>query len=51
VREHGRAIILDVLVQPQARRRTPEHTGERGLPHVERVAPQVVAVELDQVEA
>jgi hypothetical protein len=29
---------------------TREHTGERGLPHVERVATQIVAVELDQVE-
>ena len=48
MREHGRAILLDVLAQPQpqARRSAREHTGKRGLPHVERVAPQVVAVEL-----
>jgi hypothetical protein len=39
-----------MLVQPQAWRSTRKHTGERGLPHVERVAPQVVAVELDQVK-
>jgi hypothetical protein len=50
VLKHGRTILLDVFVQPQARRRTCEHTGERGLPHVQRVAAQVLTIELDQVE-
>jgi hypothetical protein len=37
-------------VQPQAWRSTREHTGERGLAHIQWVAAQIVAVELDQVE-
>jgi hypothetical protein len=39
-----------VLIQSQAWRRSREHAGERGLPHVQRVTPQVGAVEFDQVE-
>jgi hypothetical protein len=38
-----------VLIQSQAWSRSREHAGERGLPHVKRVAPQV-AVEFDQVK-
>jgi hypothetical protein len=49
-REHRGPVGLDVFVEPQAGRGLRQHRGERGLAHVERVAPQVVAVERDQVE-
>ena len=41
---------LDVLVEAQAGRGLGKHRGQRGLAHLERLAPQVVAVQLDQVE-
>jgi hypothetical protein len=51
VREHERAVrLVEVLVEAQARRGTREEARERGLSHRERVAPQVGAVQLDQVE-
>ena len=46
----GGAIGLDVLVQPQPRGRLRQHRGERSLANIERLAPQVIAVKLDQVE-
>jgi hypothetical protein len=39
-----------MLVQPQARRRAREKAGECRLANSERVTPQVVTVQLDQVE-
>ena len=51
MREHERAVrLVEVLVEAQARRGTREKARERGLSHRERVAPQVGAVQLDQVE-
>ena len=48
--EDGRAIALDMLVEPDARAGLGHDRCERGLADVKRVAPQVVAVQLDQVE-
>ena len=49
--EHERPVFLvQVLVEAYARRRTRQHAFKCGLAHRERVAPQIVAVELDQVE-
>jgi hypothetical protein len=49
--EHERAVrLVEVLVEAQARRGTREEARERDLSHRERVAPQVGAVQLDQVE-
>jgi hypothetical protein len=39
-----------VLVELQARRRAPEQAGKRGLAYGERLTPEIVAVELHQVE-
>jgi hypothetical protein len=51
VLEHERPVFLvQVLVEAYARRRTRQHAFKCGLAHRERVAPQIVAVELDQVE-
>jgi len=49
--EHKRAILLiEVLVEAQPRCRAGEQAGERRLAHSERITPQVVTVQLDQVE-
>jgi hypothetical protein len=49
--EHHLAILmLKVLIQPQARTGLGQDRGERGLAHLQRIAPQVLAVQLDQVE-
>jgi hypothetical protein len=45
VSEHSRAVGLDVLVEPFGHDRC-----ERGLADLERVTPQVVAVQLDEVD-
>jgi len=45
-----RAVGLDVLVEPQAGRSLGQDGCERGLANLKRLAPQVVAAELDQVE-
>jgi hypothetical protein len=50
MREHGRTIGLDVFIEPQARSGTPRYSCQRGLPCIERLTPQVVTVQLDQVE-
>ncbi len=50
MREHGRAVGLDMLVEPHAGRGLGQDGGQRGLAHLKRFAPQVVAVQLDQVE-
>ena len=48
--ERDTSVILDVLIQPQAGRRTREQVAEQRLARGERVMPQVVSVKLDQVE-
>jgi hypothetical protein len=42
--------VLQVLIEPQARACLGQHRGERGLAHLQRFPPQVVAIELQQVE-
>jgi hypothetical protein len=50
--EHKRTILLvHVFVEAQPWPRTREQACKRCLTHDERIAPQVVAVKLDQVEA
>src|SRR5262245_3372533 len=48
--EDGRAVALDMLVEPDARSSLGHDRCERGLADLKRIAPQVVAVQLDQVE-
>ena len=40
-----------MLVQADARSGFGQHAGERSFAHAERVAPQIIAVQLNQVEA
>jgi len=51
VGEHGRAVAFHVLVEAQAKASFGQHTSKRGLAHFQRITPQVVAVQLDQVES
>ena len=46
----GRAIALDMLIEPDAGASLGQHARKRGLADLKRIAPQVVAVQLDQVE-
>ena len=48
--EHGRAIALDMLVEPDAGASLGQHARKRGLADLKRIAPHVVAVQLDKVE-
>src|SRR6516165_3188794 len=48
--ERDTSVILDVLIQPQAGRRTREQVAEQRPARGKRVMPQVVSVKLDQVE-
>jgi hypothetical protein len=48
--EDGRAIALDMFVEPDAGAGLGHDRGERGLADLKRIAPQVVAVQFDQVE-
>ena len=50
VGEDGRAVALDMLVEPDAGTGLGHDRRERGLADFERIAPQVVAVQLDEVE-
>jgi len=50
VSENGRAIAFDMLVEPDAGASFGQHARKRGLAGLKRIAPQVVAVQLDQVE-
>ena len=50
VGEDGRAVALDMLVEAQAKASFGQRTSKRGLADLKRIAPQVVAVQLDQVE-
>jgi len=49
--EDGRAVAFQMLVEAQAKASFGQHTSKRGLAHFQRIAPQVVAIQLDQVES
>jgi hypothetical protein len=49
--ENGRAIALDMLIEPDAGAGLGYDRCERGLADFKRIAPQVVAIQLDQVES
>jgi len=42
--------VIEMLIEPQARRCPREQTGERGLAHFQRVRTQVIAIQFDQIE-
>src|SRR5262245_34548955 len=48
--EDGRAVALDMVVEPDAAAGLGHDRCERSLADLKRIAPQVVAVQLDQVE-
>src|SRR4029450_13413973 len=48
--EDGRAVAFDMLIEPDAGPGLSHDRCERGLADLKRVTPQVVAVQLDQVE-
>src|SRR5262245_15493345 len=50
VGEDGRAVALDMLIEPDAEAGLGHDRRERGLADLKRIAPQVVAVQLDEVE-
>src|SRR5262249_58868883 len=48
--EYARAFALDMLMDPDAEFRLGQHARKRGLADLKRIAPQVVAVQFDEVE-
>ena len=49
--EHGLAVgMLQVLVQPHPMPRLAQDAGQRGLAHLKRLSPQVIAVKLQEIE-
>jgi hypothetical protein len=48
--EDGRAVAFQMLVEAQAKASFGQSTSKRGLAHFQGIAPQVVAVQFDQVE-
>ena len=48
--EDGRAVALDMLVEPDAGAGLGHDRRERGLADLKRITPQVVAVQFDEVE-
>jgi hypothetical protein len=48
--EDGRAVAFDMLIEPDAGASLGQDRCERSLANLKRIAPQVVAVQLDQVE-
>jgi hypothetical protein len=48
--EDGRAVALDMLVEPDAGAGLGHDRCERGLADLKRIAPEVVAVQFDEVE-
>src|SRR5262249_49589146 len=48
--EDARAVAFDMLVEPDAGASLGQHARKRGLADLKRIAPQVVAIQLDQVE-
>ena len=49
--EDGRAIALDMLVEPDTGAGLGQDRCERGLADLKRITPQVIAVQLDQIES
>jgi hypothetical protein len=49
--EDGRAVAFDMLIEPHAGASLGQHARERGLADLKRIAPEVVAVQLDEVES
>jgi ABC-type uncharacterized transport system substrate-binding protein len=51
VLEHdGAVMVIDVIIQPQPRSGTRQHGGERGLAALQRLAAQIVTVQLQHIE-
>jgi hypothetical protein len=50
VKHHLAVLVFKVLIESKPGCRLSQHGGKRRLTHRQRIAPQVVAVELDQVE-
>src|SRR3954469_9465943 len=50
VREHRGPIALDVLIEPQSGARLGQERRQRGLADDERLTPQILAVEIEQIE-
>jgi len=50
VGEDGRAVAFHVLIEAQAKASFGQRTSKRGLAHFQGIAPQVVAVQFDQIE-
>jgi len=50
VKDERIIFLVQVLIKPDARRGSREHTFQRRLAHRKRIAPQIVPVELDQIE-
>ena len=50
MREDGRAVAFQMLVEAQAKASFGQHTSKRGLAHFQGITPHVVAVQFDQVE-
>src|SRR5262249_38420139 len=48
--ENSGAVALDMLVEPDAGLGLGHNRRERGLAHLKRIAPQIVAVQFDEVE-
>jgi hypothetical protein len=51
VAKHGLAIALHVLIEPNARSGLDQDYPEPGLAAFQRITPEIVAVQLDQVES
>ena len=48
--EDGLAVAFDMLVKPDTGASLGQRARKRGLANLKRIAPQVVAIQLDQVE-
>ena len=48
--EHGRPVMLEVLVEQDTGRRLGQERGESRLARYEGLAPQVVAIQFDQID-
>jgi hypothetical protein len=51
VSEDGGSIGLDMLVQTDAGGSLGQNRGERGLADLKRLAPQVITIQFDEIEA
>ena len=49
--EDGRAVALDMLVEPNAGAGFGQHARKCGLADLKRIVPQVVAIQLDRIES